>query len=172
MATIGIIFSDVQVRAALAGWTTEHRVPIVPQPRPVGIGRWQWGWKYGASKCRAPRSINWCEETLYPMHAADRHPLTEYAEWQPGDWLWVKERWANSGQVDADEPGIVYRATDPEWSYYEGWRWRSPSQMPRWASRLTLKVKRVRVERRSETGLWIWEWVIDFRKMTKQKGQT
>lgn len=58
----------------------------------------------------------------------------------PGDRLWVKETFRQS-------PGSVcvhYRADLDEVS---GGPWRSPLYMPRWASRLTLEVTAVRVER-------------------------
>lgn len=54
----------------------------------------------------------------------------------PGDRLWVRETWG---------PGPFYRADDETISPSDGWR---PSiHMPRWASRLTLEVVNVRVER-------------------------
>ena len=65
----------------------------------------------------------------------------------PGNTLWVRETWADSAQAGSPEPGIVYRATDPDWSEYSGWKWRPSIFMPRSASRLTLRVTSVRVER-------------------------
>lgn len=78
----------------------------------------------------------------------------------PGDRLWVREThaivpasayWHDSTiphRVHADEHG------DPWWSVYrEGWersapsRWRQSIHMPRWASRITLEIVDVRVER-------------------------
>lgn len=76
--------------------------------------------------------------------------------YQPGDRLWVREAWC-AGQHDApveitcrpsemvpDQAAAYYRAAPQA---IEGWRWRSPIHMVRWASRLTLKVTEVRVER-------------------------
>lgn len=68
---------------------------------------------------------------------------TQYAK---GDRLWVREAWAPEG-VDAEE-GFYrpdYRAT-ANGQPTDG-RWRSPIHMPRWASRLTLIVTDVRVQR-------------------------
>lgn len=59
-----------------------------------------------------------------------------------GDRLWVRETWASVAENHICHPNddyIVYRATDPSWSTYEDWRWRSPYHMPRWASRITLE---------------------------------
>lgn len=71
----------------------------------------------------------------------------------PGSHLWVRETWASvaaNGICHEADDYNVYRATDPDWSEYEGWRWRSPIHMPRSASRLTLEVIEVRVERVQE----------------------
>ncbi|HZZ77139.1 MAG TPA: hypothetical protein VFE62_01390 [Gemmataceae bacterium] len=78
---------------------------------------------------------------------------------QPGDLLWVKETWAIkdcgnrvSLNPDAWASGwpvnrLQYCATDdpPQPDYW--WNKRSSMFMPRWASRLTLELTDVRVER-------------------------
>jgi hypothetical protein len=74
-----------------------------------------------------------------------------------GDRLWVREAWAINhfeycGSIPATRPQVddeyfVFRATedDPEISHEMPWR---PSiHMPRWASRLTLEITEVRVQR-------------------------
>jgi hypothetical protein len=81
---------------------------------------------------------------------------------QPGDRLWVRETWRVHPWYDGDAPrnlsacppaDIEYRATpiarseEPEDGYG---RWRPSIHMPRWASRLTLSVTDVRVERVQE----------------------
>lgn len=75
--------------------------------------------------------------------------------------LWVRETWA-AVSPDEDwrpdhECNIEYRADTPNAKRAGGWdempddadaiRWRSPIFMPRWASRHTLRVVRVRLER-------------------------
>lgn len=61
-----------------------------------------------------------------------------------GDRLWVRETWAQH----PDEPGIIWRATDPGWDDNDyGIKWRPSIYMPRWASRITLEITSVRVER-------------------------
>jgi hypothetical protein len=64
----------------------------------------------------------------------------------PGDRLWVRECWADPDHDVTFTP--VYRAdsADPH-PFRKNQRWRSPIHMPRWASRLTLEVVSVRVER-------------------------
>ena len=78
----------------------------------------------------------------------------------PGDRLWVQEAWKPVwvSTPGISGPGIGYRADgevrdgadsiyfpDPE--YHAGAKWRSPQRLPRWASRFTLDVTDVRVER-------------------------
>ena len=68
---------------------------------------------------------------------------------KPGDRLWVRETWVPVSTFDpSPETGALYRA-DP---MYDGttefdWKWRPSIHMPRWASRITLEVTEVRVER-------------------------
>lgn len=86
-------------------------------------------------------------------------------DWQPDpcpygvpvDRLWVKEAWAYYGGNEylyQREPSQVqYRATPPSEAVIYGesvgdrGRWRPSIHMPRWASRITLEVVSVRVER-------------------------
>lgn len=71
----------------------------------------------------------------------------------PGDRIWVRETWADAG---ASAPDLkLYRANYPAHvpSHYENVppasdiRWTPSIHMPRWASRITLEITRVRVER-------------------------
>jgi hypothetical protein len=90
-----------------------------------------------------------------------------------GSRLWCRETWAlvrffkdwETGYVDdwkdwegpvpnQAPPGwtVIYR-TDGHWEEHKddrGFRWRSPIPMPRWASRITLEVTGVKVERLQE----------------------
>lgn len=91
-------------------------------------------------------------------------PLAEQSPYGvPGDQLWVKETHAYrtdiDGSVDPEKARhyTVYRADKTEFSPSDphnwhnfGGRWRSPRYMPRWASRLTLEVTSIRVERLQE----------------------
>ncbi|EPS3437452.1 hypothetical protein ACVD54_004360 [Enterobacter mori] len=70
-----------------------------------------------------------------------------------GDRIWVRETWAEAG---ASAPDLkLYRANYPEHvpTHYENVppadeiRWTPSIHMPRWASRLTLEITGVRVER-------------------------
>ncbi len=79
----------------------------------------------------------------------------------PGDRLWVREAWAYWGGDEylyqCDPDAVAYRATyaddvrlplaDRLHGKPPGGRWRPSIHMPQWASRITLDVVNVRVER-------------------------
>ncbi len=59
----------------------------------------------------------------------------------PGDTLWVRETWAGHAS------GIDYAADFAVICLPQAGPWRPSIHMPRWASRITLEVKGVRIER-------------------------
>jgi hypothetical protein len=69
---------------------------------------------------------------------------------QPGDRLWVRETWnweKNAIGAARDEDGpFAYAAGLASGSSIDG-KWRPSIHMPRWASRITLEITGVRVER-------------------------
>lgn len=79
---------------------------------------------------------------LDPGNASWRAKEARYA---PGDRLWVKETWAKIHVPHAGSEWIIYKAEDNRTDY--GGPWKSPLFLPRSASRLTLLVSEVRVER-------------------------
>jgi hypothetical protein len=116
-----IIFSAPMVRALLEGRKTQTRRILKPQPDTKGRGF-----------------------------------LDSRLPYARGDRLWVREAWAPLESLTHGDPGPqaladrgFYRAdnstVDGEIS-----RWRSPIHMPRWASRITLAVTEVRVQRLQE----------------------
>ncbi|HCB3235272.1 TPA: hypothetical protein MYU69_001639 [Citrobacter amalonaticus] len=62
-----------------------------------------------------------------------------------GDRIWVRETWARYN-IDQDSHDMAYRATPPA-DWQEEGRWRPSIHMPRWASRITLEITGVRVEK-------------------------
>jgi len=129
-----IIFSAPMVRALLDGRKTQTRRVLKPQPvcyqNPPSFS---WGKFVG----------EWPDDWFGYGNAIDG--ALPYA---PGGRLWVKE--AHAFDIEAntvDEREIIwYRATQP----VDEVHWRSPIHMPRWASRLTLIVTDVRVQRLAE----------------------
>ncbi|MDR2820921.1 MAG: hypothetical protein LBB60_10400 [Desulfovibrio sp.] len=130
-----IIFSGPMVRATLEGCKTQTRLVIKPQPQGetvawgCGTASKGFGFRFGESQKR----IN-----------------CPYGE--PGDRLWVKEAWAYledeyewsvSTSYPARKGGLWYKADNvvAEAPY------RSSIHMPRWASRITLEITGIRVER-------------------------
>lgn len=74
-----------------------------------------------------------------------------------GDRLWVKEVWHRAYKRTPTHNGCVYLADYghrldlvSEEQARANWRWESSVVMPRWASRLTLEIVSVRVERLQE----------------------
>jgi len=91
---------------------------------------------------------------------------------QPGDRLWVRETWAINRLFDDVPPRHIEDGEDGLWWRADKsslrplnakpGRWRPSTHMPRWASRITLEVASVRVEKNAAG---IWEWVIEFRRV-------
>lgn len=72
---------------------------------------------------------------------------------RPGDRLWVRETWAAPHQYDSHQPAHIPALT--RWHYAAtedrgGLRWRPSIHMPRAASRITLEITEVRVQRLQE----------------------
>lgn len=171
-----ILFNGEMVRAVLDGRKTQtrrlikQRLPGAPRSFPAYAiedgpheGKWGFSWEDGDLPC--------------PYGA-------------PGDRLWVRETWG------LDEPGILkkcngklslymdddkldrhfkllYKATqsmDPDYPMH----WRPSIHMPRWASRITLEVVSVRVERVQDINAkrgygWEsnpWVWAVEFKMVT------
>lgn len=126
-----MIFSAQSVRSVLAGLKTQTRRVIKPQPEDV----------FDPAAC----------------------------PWLPGDLVWVKETWAVMRMArvcgDWEAQGIAMLdsyakrpANDFNESYHsiyqadgyepcEGEAWRSPYFMPKWASRLTVKILTIEPQR-------------------------
>jgi hypothetical protein len=144
-----ILFSGEMVRAILAGRKTQTRRVVTPQTS-TGLPRKLWP---GLDWSRAfPDSGYWARGDCWYWHVP-RPTITDepvervYPLYQPGDTLWVRETWAVSPNFEHQDPVPVdYRATFTG-DVSDLGRWRSPRFMPRWASRLTLRVTGVRAER-------------------------
>lgn len=82
-----------------------------------------------------------------------RFPHQKGGPYEVGQTLWVREAWTEVPWVHADgekDTQVLYRADAPGKNVFDperGDRWRPSIHMPRWASRITLRVTNVRVEK-------------------------
>lgn len=136
------------VRAILSGCKTQTRRPLKPQPHDV----------------EGMPIIEW------PIAASDSLATKFCPYGAPGDRLWVREPWFISS-TDVGTVSIGYGARIPAGKTLldtdggldvirvedDVWRWANdridsehlcpPGNMPRWASRITLEITEVRVQR-------------------------
>lgn len=153
-----ILFKAPMVRALLAGTKTQTRRIMDPQPEPMpaDVGRMSpyddTGYWWSSTKAKS----------MVTMH--DAPCMSPYG--YKGDRLWVKETWRPThghghGPCECSSVRIAY-AADGGWKEFAPEAvdvdWKIPKAalrgknvtplfMPRWASRITLEVTGVRVER-------------------------
>lgn len=120
------------------------------------------------TQTRRAIKFEWCSSREALMHQAAFDPAYKCPYGKPGDLLWVRETWGMSfedivptGRQFASggtwgsparpnrKPCVVFRADGdmPDDSPGETATWRPSIHMPRWASRITLEIVSVRVER-------------------------
>ena len=147
-----IIFSGEMVRAIQDERKTQTRRVVVPQPDTKGLG-WAWGYADRRKIPNGPRGAAG-GDVAYMSDSLSRY--CPYG--QPGDHLWVRETFGILQPTHADsigqsiDPFPVFRANGdeaPAWDEgpFEFSGWKPSIHMPRWASRITLEVISVRVER-------------------------
>ena len=136
-----ILFSAPMVRAIIEGRKTQTRRVVKPVGNDdafvlldYGTGFWPYRSDDGESSI-----------------TADGNEAPHYCPYgQPGDRLWVREAFHG---YHWDQPRAVYRADGEcqrvrtQIESYEVGRWTPSIHMPRWASRITLEIVSVRVER-------------------------
>lgn len=148
----GILFSATMVKAILAGTKSQTRRLMKPQPSGSAPG------VYGDRYNHSAQWAFWLPDNR----------MTEPRTWacpygDPGDRLWCRETHAQfsvgEGLDRAVPQAVAYRATcddDGGFDYANGrgetmrlkvTKWTPAIHMPRWASRITLEVTGVRVER-------------------------
>lgn len=147
-----ILMNSAMVRALLAGAKTQTRRPIMPQPEFMARAAWPWRWKRG--------KYSYVSVALPPDQEQAAGPYSV------GDLLWVREA-AYIAPVDFcdasscncrdnfDNPRVVSYAAgidpDEERCAKDYLIEKTPSiHMPRWASRITLEITALRVQRVNE----------------------
>lgn len=198
-----ILFSAPMIRAILAGHKTQTR----------RVARVDPSWQLG--------SLDRGFAVFYDPDKPRRGAELRCPYGVPGDRLWVRETWYDDlspepppeereRHEDGTVEGIDYRATHDCRNYEAGCpcnpdgdgkrsEWRTPIYMPRWASRITLEITRIRLEKLQKISeedaraegvpsacmfreLWEsinrrrapwatnpWVWVPSFRVVTKEE---
>lgn len=143
-------FSAPMVRALIQERKTQTRRVVKPQPV------WNDARQHWERDSRQGMAV-WSGSR--PQVAALLGLREECPYGVPGDRLWVKETWGTYrsvdnltpteiGEIDRSEVRLWYRADGCiGQSRGELGRWRPSIHMPRWASRITLEITAVRVER-------------------------
>lgn len=144
-----IIFSGPMVRAILDGRKTQTRRVIIPQPevQPVA-GRFRVGnllWVREKWKVHT-----WTEDGFLQVQYADgtASPFIETPE-DKEDWF--ENIWIECSDECHDKGLAENKHGEYHWEVGQSpCRWRSPIYMPRWVSRILLKITDVRVQRVQE----------------------
>jgi len=117
-----IIFSSDSVKAIMEGRKTQTRRVIT-----------------GKFVIEDPKKV-WDAQDLITENK-DKIKYIRCPYGKPGDRLWVRETWIAPGPAHTP----FYKAYIPNVNIKI--KWKSPIHMPRWASRITLEITDVRVER-------------------------
>lgn len=140
-----ILFSAPMVRAILDGTKTQTRRIVKPQPLEASPGPGIRAALYRPGDFIWPDKVPGCSTISCKPHGPDGWAEQHSPYGKAGDWLWVRETW----QMAGGDSCFWYAATDSQADCGASpvSRWRPSIHMPRRASRITLEITRVRVER-------------------------
>lgn len=155
-----ILFSAPMVRAILDGSKTQTRRVMKPQPREASPGPGIRAALYRPGDFVWPDKVPGCSIISCKPHGPDGWAEENSPYGKPGDRLWVREsHWMDrrdttlavmnvDGFVVARNGHETGEKSNPkELSLNHFWKLRPSIHMPRWASRISLEITRVRVER-------------------------
>ena len=160
MRETGIIAKAEKIRAFLGG-ATQMRVPIpLKEDRHYDDNIGSWGEN-------SLRPGFWDYVGVLGVGDPVRCPFGS-----PGDTVWFRETWRASHVKGRERPMVCvsYKASPDIFNFIQFHddilppsrqltrQWKSSTQMPRWASRIVRKVKRVWVEQTEG----VWEWCVEF----------
>jgi hypothetical protein len=132
-----LILKPDEVQGILSGRQTQLRRPI----------KWEVHSKSDGCKRRVflPKDIDAMNALLKERQ---RSPLCQFSPFgQPGDRIACKETWAHHGSCACYRADGWTGLPDVGYKVHPPLTWKSPATMPQWASRITLEVLSVRVER-------------------------
>jgi hypothetical protein len=136
-----ILFSGEMVRAIMEGRKTQTRRVIWPKSLMIP-------YRNSMEKIQLRTTK---DHYLFDFRYEDGTISTIYGirpKYHIGDLLWVRETWMPFTENGVCSGMAIYKATDkPEPDGDRPLKWRPSIFMPRWASRITLEVVSVRVER-------------------------
>lgn len=141
----GIIFNGEMVRAILDGSKTQTRrvVKLQPESNQHGICI------VTESGIKSEEGKFFWSEFNATGHKS-RSPLFSCPFGKVGDRLWIRETWSMSECFDDCKPSELSPILDINYledGFKGDGKARPSSQMPRWASRITLEITDIRVER-------------------------
>ena len=141
-----ILFSGPMVLAILNGRKTQTRRVVKPQPSEKHETADRASYLMSGTIKNDDAQANWAR-FFYTMGEVEDIPC----RYVVGDRLWVRETWAAAATRNGVKPShlqesefIAHRATYTNDSHFV---WRPSIFMPRWASRITLEITEIRVER-------------------------
>ena len=168
-----IIFNDSMVRAILDGRKTQTRRPAPISKLDISVCPELEHAKLGEFTSLLVKfqpahkgTLSTCTGSYWSSADARQWVASRFGPWQVGDLLWVREAWQSFGDSASITPPVPH-ACQVRYEADGSAQWRDvpgaargvfpaslkkrPSiHMPRWASRITLRVKRVWVERVQE----------------------
>lgn len=133
-----ILFSSPMVRAILEGTKTQTRRVVKPQP------------VEGVYKGDGTTPTFTWKDRISTFHPIWPEVMAQFSPYgKPGDRLWVRETWMPrmDGNIELRHGEAIYKASLGDVEMFRPRRWRPSIFMPRWASRITLELTGVRVER-------------------------
>lgn len=150
-----ILFSGPMVRALLEGRKTQTRRVLKPQPKFLQF------YEHKGQLIHDSSHRSWCSHGRAHGRYPDeyRPSMLEICGFAKGDMLWVKETWRVDARFDRYKPRELPRTAHPNLDFLAtakpddlglAGKTRTSFFMPRWASRLTLRVTEVRVQRLQE----------------------
>lgn len=149
-----ILFSGAMVRAILAGRKTQTRRVVKPHPPTATATVIRQEEEVGESfLCMSEKNEAAGTRHVIDAKHSKKHPAMLCPYGAKGDRLWVREAFRltgdNAGEHYAGDSlgGVIYCATNPDGiADFEG-GWKPSIHMPRLASRITLEIESIRVER-------------------------